>query len=132
MAEINDLIPKDKFDTSSIDVLMTLNDDAIEPLIPKLLIWIQDMNWPVAPHVIKVLAKHCKVTEKYILSLLKPEQKDDIWKYNIIRYLLYEWPSFPDDELITSEIIRISERPTEGEKEELVDEAALKYLNDHG
>ena len=132
MADINGLIPKDKFDTSPFDSLMTLTDDAIEPLIPKLLIWIQDMNWPVAPHVIKVLAKHCKVTEKYILSLLKPEQKDDIWKHNIIRYLLYEWPSFPDDELIMSEIVRISECPTEGEKEELVDEAALKYLDDIG
>ena len=132
MADINGLIPKDKFDTSPFDSLMTLTDDAIEPLIPKLLIWIQDMNWPVAPHVIKVLAKHRIATEKYLLSLLKPEQKDDIWKYNIIRYLLCEWPSSPDDELITSEIVRISECPTEGEKEELVDEAALKYLNKFG
>ena len=132
MADFDDLIPKDKFDTSSIDVLMTLTDDAIEPLVPKLLEWIQDMNWPVAPHVIKVLTAHCKVTEKYLASLLMPEQKDDIWKYNIIRYLLYEWPSYPDDDLIMSEIVRITERPTEDEKEELVDKVALKYLNDHG
>ena len=87
------------------------------------------MNWPAAPYMIKVLAAHRAATEKHLTVLLKPEQKDDEWKRNIIQYLLAEWPSFPDDDRITSEIVRIADHPTEGERGELVDKAAEEYLD---
>ena len=61
MENIKDLIPKDKFDVSSFEQLMALNDAEIDPIIPELLKWIQDMNWPVAPSVIKVV-EHNKVS----------------------------------------------------------------------
>jgi hypothetical protein len=128
MACVKDLIPKDKFDTSSFGQLMALSDDEIEPIIPDLLIWIQDMNWPVAPDMIKVLASHRAVTEKHLPDLLKPEQKDGEWKRNIIKYLLSEWSSYPDDEQIIAELKRIAGQPTDGEREELVDAAAKEYL----
>ena len=129
MESVNNLIPKDKFDTSAYEQLMALSDDEITPIIPELLKWIQDMNWPVAPSVIKVLASHRAATEKHLLVLLKPEQKDDEWKRNIIKYLLSEWHSYPDDERITAEIKRIAENPTDGEREELADKAAQEFLN---
>ena len=129
MDSIKDLIPKDKFDDSAYEQLMALSDDEITPIIPELLKWIQDMNWPVAPSVITVLASHRTATEKHLSVLLKPEQKDDEWKRNIIKYLLSEWHSYPDDERITAEIKRIAENPTAGEREELVDEAAQELLN---
>ena len=129
MENIKDLIPKDKFDDSSFEQLMALNDAEIDPIIPELLKWIQDMNWPVAPSVIKVLASHRAATEKHLLVLLKPEQKDDEWKRNIIKYLLVEWTSYPVDDHLTSEIKRIAENPTDGEREELADEAAQEFLN---
>lgn len=127
--KIKNLIPKDKFDTSSFEQLMALRDEEADVIIPDLLEWIQDMNWPVAPYMIRVLAKQREVTEKHLLVLLKPEQKDAEWKLHIIRNLLREWPSCPDDERITAEIARIADHPTEGERLEEVDVAAREYLD---
>ena len=125
---IQDLIPKDKHDISSINELMSLNDEEIDEIIPDLLEWIQDMNWPVSSHIINVLASHRKAVERYLPTLLKPEQKDEEWKRNIIQYLLCEWVSFSEDECIKNEIIRIAVEPTDSEIDEGVNIAAGEYL----
>ena len=129
MKDVRNLIPKDKFDTSTTEKLMSLEDDAIDTIIPELLKWIQDMNWPVASHIIRVFVYHRAVTETYLPDLLKPEQTDEEWKYNIIAPLLMKWPSKPCDNRIVGEIMRIAECPTVSEKEDYVDEAAKKYLD---
>ena len=108
---------------------MSLNDEEIDAIIPELLEWIQDMNWPVAPSIIRVLAAHRKATEKYLPALLKPEQNDAEWKRHIIAYLLREWTSYPGDDRITNEIARIADHPTEAERQEEVDVAAAEYLD---
>lgn len=128
---INNLIPKDKFDTSSFKKLMSLSDNEIDAIVPNLLEWIQDMNWPVSSYIIQVLSCHQCVVEKYLLDLLKPEQKDDEWKRNIIQHLLAKWPSKPDDIRIVTEIKRIAKCPTDGEQSEFVDETANEYLKNH-
>ncbi|MBR1749426.1 MAG: DUF5071 domain-containing protein [Ruminococcus sp.] len=128
---INDLIPKDKFDTSSFKKLMSLNDNEIDAIVPELLEWIQDMNWEVSAYMIQVLSSHQCAVEKYLLNLLKPEQKDDEWKRNIIKHLLSNWSSYPDDVRITTEIRRIAQHPTDGERSESVDVAANEYLKCH-
>lgn len=129
MEDVRKLLPKDKFDLSTTEELMQLDDDEIEAIIPDLLIWIQDMNWPVSQLIALVLIVHRKLTEKYILDLLKPEQRDNIWKYNIITQLLMKWPSKAYDPRIIAEIIRIAEEPTKGEMQESVEEAAGEYLD---
>ncbi len=123
-------MPKDKFDSEAVERLSRLEENLLEPLIPQLLEWIQDMNWPVAQLVCDLLAAHRKITEPHLPALLKAEQTDEIWKYNIIKYLLPLWNGCPNDDRITSEIVRIAEHPTESEKQELVDEAAKAYLDD--
>ena len=87
------------------------------------------MNWPVSQLIALVLIVHRKLTEKYLLDLLKPEQRDNIWKYNIITQLLMKWPSKAYDPRIIAEIIRIAEEPTKGEMQESVEEAAEEYLD---
>ena len=128
---INDLIPKDRSDTSSFNMLMSLSDNEIDTIVPELLEWIQDMNWVVSAYMIKVLSCHRGVVEKYLPDLLRPEQKDDEWKRNIIAHLLTEWPYYPDDITTITEIRRIAEHPTDGERNELADEAAKEYLRQH-
>ena len=128
---IKDMIPKDKFDTSSFKELMSLNDNEIDVIIPELLEWIQDMNWPVSEYIIQVLSRHQCIVEKYLLNLLKPEQKDDEWKRNIIQYLTTKWASCPNDTKITAEIRRIAKNPTDGERLEMADTAVKEYLNCH-
>ncbi len=124
------LLPKDKFDTEAVERLGQLDDEQLKDLVPKLLEWIQDMNWTIAPLVCELLAKHRCIVEPHLYELLRPENTDEIWKYNIIKCLLSMWNGCPNDDRITSEIVRIAEHPTENEKRELVDKAAKEYLED--
>lgn len=55
MEHLNDLLPKDKFDIDKVEKLKGLNRGELIPLLPELLKWIQDMNWPIAPKIAKLL-----------------------------------------------------------------------------
>lgn len=127
--DIKDLIPKNKYDISAVSELKKLSDIEIESIIPELLVWIQDMNWPIAEDIVEVLSVHGKVTEPYILNILKSDQKDEIWKFNIITYLLKKNKSFSENTSIMSEVERIAVLPTKGEQLEFVDTAA-KYIKE--
>ena len=124
------ILPKDKFDSEAVERLARLDDEQLSRVIPQLLEWIKDMNWTVAQHVTELLADRQKITEPHLPALLKAEQTDDIWKYNIIAHLLPLWGAYPSDERITAEVKRIADHPTDGEKRELVDKAAEKFLHD--
>ncbi|WP_295082263.1 DUF5071 domain-containing protein [Ruminococcus sp.] len=126
--DIRALVPKDKYDITVISELKKLSDTEIEPIIPGLLEWIQDMDWPVAGDTAEILSVHSKVTALFIPKLLRPEQTDDIWKFNIITYLLKRNRSFSENALITAEVERIAVSPTKGEQLEDVDKAAKSYL----
>ena len=49
--DIRTLIPKDKFDLRNISRIRKLDFLTLEPIIPELLEWIQDINWPVARYL---------------------------------------------------------------------------------
>lgn len=46
--DLNNLIPKHKFDIEKVELLEGLTFDEIEPIIRNLLEWLQDGNWPVS------------------------------------------------------------------------------------
>ncbi len=124
---IYDLIPKHKSDRSHIKDLEKLSDDEIRPILLSLLEWIRDINWPISADVLPILAKHPKDVIPLIINVLKPEEKDDIWKFWIIKELL---PLFPYNELIP--IIpclkRIVLSPTKGEIAEEVNIQADDFM----
>lgn len=124
MTDIHDLVPKNKFDSSNIERLKHLTDNEIEPILPSLLEWIQDCNWPVAGDILPVLALHQSALVPLIHRVLSPHEKDDIWKYWIITCLA---PLFSDESIncILSDIQRIAKSPTQGELREEVHEAAV-------
>lgn len=129
MSDVFDLLPKDKFDNSNIEKLKQLSDEEIAPILPKLLEWIQDSNWPVAKDVVSVLALHQRELIPLIIDVLRPDEKDDIWKYWIIIDLM---PLFSDEnaEAVLPAIKRIAEAPTENERLEEVDAAAITFLRE--
>lgn len=128
--ELNSLLPKTTSDISTINHLMNLTDEEIYPIIPSLLEWMQDINWIVAPYIVSVILKHQKISEQFIAKLLSKAQNDDIWKYWIIKELLYKWTNAPCNEIL-NELIRISESPSEGEIYEEVNILAKEYLNSY-
>ncbi len=125
MGNYKHLIPKNKFDNSTIEKLKELSDEEIESILPELLKWIQDINWPVANEILPVLALHQEKLAIYILKVLNG--KDEIWKYWIIEKLL---PLFIDKNLIPliPTIEKIAETPTSTEYFEDVNEVAKEFL----
>ena len=126
---LKDLVPKDKFDDKRLNEIGELSDGEFEIIVPDLLTWMQDMNWPVATPVSGVLLKRYNVVEDHLCEILKADQKDDEWKRNVINYLLKKWPARITNEGLINEIKRIAEKPFSSEKKELVDEAARDIIN---
>lgn len=127
MTGIYDLVPNNKYDISSIERLRQLTNDEITPILPELLKWLQDYNWPIAKEILPILAFHQAPLIPCILELLEPGQIDEIWKYNIIAYLI---PLFSDDNItsVLPSIKRIAKRPTEDETNEEVEQKAAEFL----
>ncbi len=119
MDNLFELIPKDKFDNSSIPLLNTMNVQDAVPILGELLEWIQDINWPIAQELIEVLPRFHMQLVPHIKSVLHAD--DDIWKC----WTLCLIQKFPKETvlLLASDIKRIAYNPTASE----IDEGAHEY-----
>ena len=127
MKKAKDLVPKTKFDFSGIEELRKLSDEEIASVIPDLLAWMKDMNWPVAKEMPDLLAPHQKVLIPHIIEILQPEQWECDWKTWIIHYLL---PLLDEKYLLMLKpsLERIVKNPTWGELDEATNTAAEDIL----
>lgn len=126
---IKELLPKNKSDNSGLNRLSALPDEEIKSVIPDLLMWVQDMNFPVAPEVCSIIAGHYDVANIEIIKLLDISQSDELWKYFIITGLLpvIEKPS----ENLIKAVRRIAFSPSDSEITEEVNERAKNYLYEY-
>ena len=127
MKKVKDLVPKNIFDFSGMEELKKLSDEEIAPVIPDLLAWMKDMNWPVAKEMPDLLALHQKVLIPHIIEILQPEQSECDWKTYIIDFLL---PLLDEKYLsmLKSSLERIVKNPTWGELDERTNVAAADIL----
>jgi hypothetical protein len=86
MSDIHSLIPKDKHDLECVDRVSQLGYPAIAPILPQLLEWVQDINWPVAYPLSRLLASIGEPLIPPLLEVLHSE--DGIWKYNCIEFVI--------------------------------------------
>ena len=122
--KIQDLIPKHKGDNETADKLKGYSYDQIKPIIPDLLTWMQDMNWPVSRPVADYLET---ITDHIGSDLVKILQGDDeVWKY----WIIGRFGPLTKDEDVLNEIRRIAFHPTKKETVDEVDEKARKILSD--
>jgi hypothetical protein len=119
---ILNLIPQDKTDCSSIEKLKEIDVSEVEPILGKLLEWIQDINWPIAQELIKVLPRFHSLLIPHIKLVF--ESNDDIWKCWVLCLL----KDFPADsvQLLYPEIERMAKCPTKSELEEGTNEYAIE------
>lgn len=131
MKQVEKLVPQNKFDFSSIEELNTLSDEEIAPILPSLLEWMKDMNWPIAQEMSALLAKHQKIIVPRIMEVMKPEQLECDWKNFIIWALL---PKLDVEYLVMMKpcLLRIVENPTQGELSEETDIEAKNFLRENG
>lgn len=119
------LVPKDKFDNSTLDELMRINESEMELILPELILWIADFNWPVAKDMIRVLIRYPKYLIPIIKDSLALTQNDDILKYWILVKLIPEL-SIEYQEMLLEDIERIYKYPTLSEEsEEICDQAKI-------
>jgi len=84
-------LPQTKFDNSNVENLKNLQDEEIKSLIPELLTWLQDFNWPISNEVLSILKSRENLVFPYIADILAGD--DIMWKYWIMELLI---PSFSD------------------------------------
>ena len=127
MKKVKDLVPKNIFDFSGMEELRKLSDEEIAPVIPDLLAWMKDMNWPVAKEMPDLLVPHQKVLIPHIIEILQPEQSECDWKTYIIWVLL---PLLDEKYLLMLKpsLERIVKNPTNGELAERTNIEAADIL----
>lgn len=116
------ILPQHKSDVERAEQLKHYSSLSLKPIIPDLLEWLQDLNWPVAEPVADYLKSiHEEITEE-ILAVLSTD--DNIWKYWIIETF---GPITTSKELIAV-IERIAYMPTINEANEELHKIALDVL----
>lgn len=121
--DIKTLIPKDKFDLEAVEKLTQYSFKDIQPIVPDLLEWLQDINWPVSNSIVEFLIPFSEEIAPEILKILKG--KDEIWKY----WILTTFGKNIKNELVLHEINRIAKNPTQDKIDEGVDEIANEINN---
>lgn len=125
MEDYTYLIPKDKSDDSNIDELNTYDIDRIRTIVPQLLEWLQDGNWPIANRIASYFQPRINKIEDEILAILNTN--DEIWKYYILLLILHA--NQQPGRKIMEEVSRIAISPKPSETEEELDEIARDIVN---
>ncbi|MEX3743621.1 DUF5071 domain-containing protein [Lysinibacillus xylanilyticus] len=125
MENLEDLLPRHKFDNDSVEMIKKMDRDKILPLLPNLLEWIQDMNWPVAPSVLGLLLTFPEEIVPHVQDVLSSD--DDNWKWFILHFLVIKLPV--ESRVQFSEYLtRVAETTTHNELAEEIDEIAKEIL----
>lgn len=125
---IEELLPKDKGDIEVAKKLKNYSYAELRPIIPQLLEWIQDMNWPVAGPVSEYLASISEHLTDDIITIMKG--RDEVWKYWCIKVFGLDAVK-PIDSKLWKEFNRIATNPTPQEIAEEVHELALELKNNN-
>lgn len=78
-------IPRDKFDLEAVRRARSVGFPALNPVLPDLLAWLQDMNWPVAPSMVELLSTSGSEIVPHVRAALA--SGDAIWTYWLLTRL---------------------------------------------
>lgn len=125
MTNVKSLIPLDKHDIERAEAVIDLGYPTIDPILPELLEWLQDMNHPVAGVLAPFLASIGRPLIPHIRHIMKTD--DGIWKYWIIKQIIRD--SYEIAKEFRTDFERLAYSPTEIEVEEGLNEEALAILH---
>lgn len=125
MNDYAEFLPRDKHDFDRVNKLTKMDRTELFPMLPSLMEWIQDVNWPIANEVAELLVTFPNEMIPLVKAVLATD--DDVWKYWCLEILVKRLPEDIRMDL-KSELIRLAERPTAGEKLEGLDETAMEIL----
>lgn len=119
-------LPKDKMDLDSVAHLKTLSSNELIPLLPDLIEWLQDINWPVASELSKLLMPMEGELIPHIKEIVN--SNDSLWKYCILSNLVRNFTTMNKVRL-KDELMRLSNNPSNEDIEEEIDNLAKEILN---
>lgn len=125
--EVKHLMPRNKCDESTISDLMNLPKQELVPLLPKLLKFFEDLNWPVTKRLIPVVLRFPQNLIPLILEALDERQTDYDYKYFVMSALVRRISKGEQTKLVPA-LERMRDRATEGEKCEELNVYAKEVL----
>jgi hypothetical protein len=124
MTQTNIKLPEHKRDTKRAKAIIRLGYPKVEPVLPVLMEWMQDINWPVAQTLQPFLASIGAPLAPYVRSVWRTD--DDLWKYWVIICIVAE--SSDLTVALLPELERLALEPSEGECDEKIDIVAQNIL----
>jgi hypothetical protein len=118
------LLPASKHDTEKAQALIELGHPAIEPILPTLLEWMQDPNWPVSLVLQPYLASIGRALAPHVVPIL--EGNDEIWKHCVISTVVRRSSELAH--ALLPQLQRIANKPSANEIREEVDCVAQDVL----
>lgn len=115
------MLPVDKFDTDQAEALVALGFPTVEPILPEILEWIQDMNWPVAQAFYPLLCAVGEPLAPYIRTIFATD--DEVWKYWAL-HVLTDSPVLA--QVMHEDLAKLAQKPS---SEPDVPEMAQELLN---
>lgn len=118
-------IPKDKSDFETVERIKNAAPKRIEEVLPQVFEWIEDINWPIAKELVKVLAGLDDSIIPFVIDLI--HNPDGLREYSVYCFML---PLLNNRQLLLlkEELERIVNHPSSFEKEEEYDKTAIEYL----
>jgi hypothetical protein len=127
--DIRGLLPQHKSDYERAQAIIARGYPAVAPVLPELITWLQDCNWPVSHVIAPFLASIGSPIVPEIRRVL--QTNDDIWKYWVLSQVVARTSSDVAEGL-REELTRIATEPTQGEILEDVSSTAQAILQKIG
>jgi hypothetical protein len=124
IVELQELVPKHKSDWERAEAIVRLGYPAVVPILPQLLEWIQDYNWPVAHVLFPFLASIGEPLAPYVRDVLATN--DTIWKAWIMGIVAASPPLAAS---LQAELQRLAAMIPQDEDEEWLLEATMRALH---
>jgi hypothetical protein len=125
LVDIRELIPMHKSDFERVEKLKALNLEDIKPILPDLMIWLQDQNWPISQGIEDIIIEFQSDLIPHIKNIFSTT--DGSWKYFLLHGLINRLPSSIITEL-REDLERIKNNPTQDEKYEELDDILSELL----
>lgn len=123
--DIRELIPEHKQDYERVEQLKSKTLEEMKPILPELLEWLQDMNWPIAQDIEDIVINY----QEDLLPHLKKIfiTNDGEWKYFMLHGLVSRLPKHILKEL-RPDLIRMKDFPTKDEIVSEIDDIVTELL----
>jgi hypothetical protein len=128
MEDIRSLVSQHKSDIERAEAAIAAGYPAVGPILPELLMWLQDYNWPVAHTLAPFLASIGAPLIPHIRTIMATD--DEIWKYWVMGIIMGDSPEVAA--AFREDLERIAYAPTERETREELDDRARDLLMQYG